>query len=223
MAFARNVPGLGSVMSTESDQSSGNRQHGSSPEEERQRTGLFRWDDPENLVPPWSVPPGLMIPGPRQPQADDSPEPAPEAAPKQAPDRQARTGKPQEPAGKPRTGKPQSQLPTGKPPVGQPVTTIPGRAWRLPRDGSCAQRNRRLPAPTTPAPRLSAPKAPASRLSVPTASAPRTPGTKLLSDQSRAIRRRPGLPAPGRTPALGGRPSRCPRPAASRTDPGPHR
>ena len=69
-------------MSTESDQSSGNRQHGSSPEEERQRTGLFRWDDPENLVPPWSVPPGLMIPGPRQPQADDSPEPAP---PSQAP------------------------------------------------------------------------------------------------------------------------------------------
>ena len=210
--FARNVPGLGSVMSTESDQSSGNRQHGSSPEEERQRTGLFRWDDPENLVPPWSVPPGLMIPGPRQPQADDSPEPARQPAP---------TGKPR--TGKPRTGKPQSQLPTGKPRMGQPVTTIPGPAWRLPRDGSYAHRNRRLPAPITPAPRLSVPKAPAPRLSVPTASAPRTPGTKLLSDQSRAIRRRPGLPAPGRTPALGGRPSRCPRPAASRTDPGPHR
>ena len=75
--FAGNVPGLGSVMSTESDQSSGNRQHGSSSEEERQRTGLFRWDDPENLVPPWSVPPGLMIPGPRQPKVGDSPEPAP--------------------------------------------------------------------------------------------------------------------------------------------------
>ena len=59
-------------MSTESDQSSGNRHDGSSPEEERQRTGLFRWDDPENLVPSWSVPPGLMVPGPRQPQADDA-------------------------------------------------------------------------------------------------------------------------------------------------------
>ena len=64
-------------MGTESDQSSENRQHDSSPEEERQRTGLFRWDDPENLVPPWSVPPGLMVPGPRRSQAADSPEPPP--------------------------------------------------------------------------------------------------------------------------------------------------
>ena len=69
------------MVSTESDQSSGNRYHGSSPEEERQRTGLFRWDDPENLVPSWSVPPGLMVPGPRQPQADD---PAAQAADGQA-------------------------------------------------------------------------------------------------------------------------------------------
>src|SRR6266849_6896713 len=69
MAFARNVPGLGSVMNTESDQSSGNRHQGSLPEEDRQRTGLFRWNDPENLMPPWSVPPGLLVPGPRQPQA----------------------------------------------------------------------------------------------------------------------------------------------------------
>ena len=69
------------MVSTESDQSSGNRYHGSSPEEERQRTGLFRWDGSENLVPSWSVPPGLMLPGPRQPQAGDP------AA--QAPDRQA--------------------------------------------------------------------------------------------------------------------------------------
>ena len=69
MAFARNVPGLGSVMNTESDQSSGNRHQGSLPEEDRQRTGLFRWNDPENLMPAWSVPPGLIVPGPRQPQA----------------------------------------------------------------------------------------------------------------------------------------------------------
>ena len=59
------------MVSTESDQSSGNCYHSSSSEEERQRTGLFRWPDSENLVPPWSVPPGLMVPGPRQPQADD--------------------------------------------------------------------------------------------------------------------------------------------------------
>ena len=66
-------------MSTESNQSSGNRHHGSSPDEERQRTGLFRWNDSENLVPSWSVPPGLMVPGPRPPQADDAPEQATDA------------------------------------------------------------------------------------------------------------------------------------------------
>src|SRR5690349_24211686 len=62
-------------MSTESDQSSGNRDiplsQEDTREEERQRTGLFRWDDPENLMPSWSVPPGLIVPGPRQPDADD--------------------------------------------------------------------------------------------------------------------------------------------------------
>ena len=73
-------------MSTESNQSSGNRHHGSSPEEERQHTGLFRRDDSENLVPSWSVPPGLMVPGPRQPQADDCAPPSPGG---QTPDRQA--------------------------------------------------------------------------------------------------------------------------------------
>src|SRR6185312_12590963 len=78
-------PGLGSVMSTESNQSSGNRNipasRDDSWEEERQRTGLFRWDDPENLMPPWSVPPGLMVPGPRQPDADAQPaDPAPQPA-----------------------------------------------------------------------------------------------------------------------------------------------
>src|ERR1700730_14981087 len=64
-------------MSTESNQSSGNRDiplsQEDSREEERQRTGLFRWDDPENLMPSWSVPSGLMVPGPRQPDADDQP------------------------------------------------------------------------------------------------------------------------------------------------------
>ena len=69
MAFARNVPGLGSVMSTESNQSSENRHLGASQEGERQHTGLYRWNDSENLIPPWSVPPGLIVPGPRQPEA----------------------------------------------------------------------------------------------------------------------------------------------------------
>ena len=32
-------------------------------------------------MPSWSVPPGLMVPGPRQPQADDAPEPRPAAEP----------------------------------------------------------------------------------------------------------------------------------------------
>ena len=81
MAFARNVPGLGSVVSTESNQSSENRHLDASREEERQRTGLYRRDDSENLMPPWSVPPGLIVPGPRLPEADapqsvPGPEPA---------------------------------------------------------------------------------------------------------------------------------------------------
>jgi len=71
-------------MDTESDQSSGNRNIGASPEdsreEERQRTGLFRWDNPQNLMPSWSVPPGLMVPGPRQPEADARPS-GPDAQP----------------------------------------------------------------------------------------------------------------------------------------------
>src|SRR5438034_60137 len=69
-------------MSTEGNQSSGNRDiplsQEDSREEERQRTGLFRWDDPENLMPSWSVPPGLTVPGPRQPDAAPRPSgPAP--------------------------------------------------------------------------------------------------------------------------------------------------
>jgi hypothetical protein len=64
-------------MATESNQSSGNRHIGPSPEdlreEERQRTGLFRWDDPKNLVRSWPVPPGLIVPGPRHPESDAQP------------------------------------------------------------------------------------------------------------------------------------------------------
>jgi len=64
-------------MDTESDQSGGNRNIGAAPEdsreEQRQRTGLFRWDDPQNLMPSWSVPPGLTVPGPRQAQANGQP------------------------------------------------------------------------------------------------------------------------------------------------------
>ncbi len=68
-------------MSTESNQSSENRHIDASLEEERQRTGLYRWDDPENLMPPWSVPPGLMVPDPRQPEAGAPPSvPGPEPA-----------------------------------------------------------------------------------------------------------------------------------------------
>ena len=71
------MPGLGSVVNTESNQSSENRNIGASAEdsreEERQRTGLFRWDDPVNLMPSWSVPPGLIVPGPRHPEADAQP------------------------------------------------------------------------------------------------------------------------------------------------------
>ena len=75
-------------MGTESDQSSGNRNIGAWPEdsreEERQRTGLFRWDNSENLMPSWSVPPGLMVPGPRQPEPDVQPS-RPEAGPEAQP------------------------------------------------------------------------------------------------------------------------------------------
>ena len=75
-------------MGTESDQSSGNRNIGAWPEdsreEERQRTGLFRWDNSENLMPSWSVPPGLMVPGPRQPEPDVQPS-RPEAGPEVQP------------------------------------------------------------------------------------------------------------------------------------------
>jgi hypothetical protein len=73
-------------MDTESDQSSWNCNIEAWPEdsreEERQRTGLFRWDNSENLMPSWSVPPGLMVPGPRQPGPEAQPS-GPEAQPSQ--------------------------------------------------------------------------------------------------------------------------------------------
>ncbi|MFY9928193.1 MAG: hypothetical protein WAK82_09340, partial [Streptosporangiaceae bacterium] len=55
-------------MDTERDQSSVNSDVSTSPAEERQHAGTFQWGDPANVVPPWSVPPGLMVPAPRQPQ-----------------------------------------------------------------------------------------------------------------------------------------------------------
>src|SRR5690242_1660518 len=59
-------------MDTESNQSNEERYHDASQEDERQRTGLFRWEEPHNLMPPWSVPPGLL-PKPHQPDADATP------------------------------------------------------------------------------------------------------------------------------------------------------
>src|ERR1700677_522038 len=70
MASARNVHALGSVMNTESNQSSGNRYQDSPAPKEAQRTGAFGWGEPAGPVPPWSVPPGLIVPGPRLPFAD---------------------------------------------------------------------------------------------------------------------------------------------------------
>src|SRR5690349_6871573 len=60
-------------MDTESNQSNEDRYQDVSQEDERQRTGLFRWEEPHNLMPPWSVPPGLLIPKPHQPDADATP------------------------------------------------------------------------------------------------------------------------------------------------------
>src|SRR5689334_7039285 len=60
-------------MDTESNQSNENRYQDASQEDERQRTGLFRWEEPHNLMPPWSVPPGLLVPRPHQPDADATP------------------------------------------------------------------------------------------------------------------------------------------------------
>ena len=61
---------LGSVMNTESNQSSENRHQGSSLPEETPPEGAFSWGEPASFVPPWSVPPGLIVPVPRPPQTD---------------------------------------------------------------------------------------------------------------------------------------------------------
>src|SRR5438477_7971043 len=80
-------------MGTESNQSNEDRYQDASQEEERQRTGLFRWDEPQNLMPPWSVPPGLLVPGPRLAEADATPSrPAPAPAPTPATSESSRTG-----------------------------------------------------------------------------------------------------------------------------------
>ena len=55
-------------MDTESNQSSDNSDKYLSLEDDRQRTGLFSEEEPDNLMPPWSVPPGLLVPPPRQPE-----------------------------------------------------------------------------------------------------------------------------------------------------------
>ncbi len=73
-------------MDTESNQSSDNGDRNCSLEDDRQRTGLFARDEPDNLMPPWSVPPGLLVPAPRQPEpgaghsASAAPRPAASAA-----------------------------------------------------------------------------------------------------------------------------------------------
>src|ERR1700689_4191651 len=71
MASARKVHELGSVMNTESDQSSENRHQVSPPAENSQRAGTTGWNEPAGLVPSWSVPPGLIVPSPRS-TVDDS-------------------------------------------------------------------------------------------------------------------------------------------------------
>ena len=71
MASARKVHELGSVMNTESDQSSENRHQVSPPAENSQHAGTTGWNEPAGLVPSWSVPPGLIVPSPRS-TVDDS-------------------------------------------------------------------------------------------------------------------------------------------------------
>src|ERR1700689_1312595 len=71
MASARKVHELGSVMNTESDQSSENRHQVSPPAENSQHAGTTGWNEPAGLVPSWSVPPGPIVPSPRS-TVDDS-------------------------------------------------------------------------------------------------------------------------------------------------------
>src|SRR5690242_20709821 len=147
-------------MDTESNQSSGNRNipafQDESWEEERQRTGLFRWDDPENLMPPWSVPPGLMVPGPRQPDADAQPAgPGPQPAgpgPQPADPRPRHTGAepPTDPGSWPGVAPPAGWFlhPTQSPPAAQQQRTS---AQEPPGDQPSQRFTLRVPAPS-PAP-----------------------------------------------------------------------
>src|SRR5580692_8650108 len=70
MASARRVDELGSVMDTESDQSSENRDKDSSSAGMAQHTAALGWGEPAGLVPAWSVPPGLVIPISRTARTD---------------------------------------------------------------------------------------------------------------------------------------------------------
>jgi hypothetical protein len=113
------------VVDTESNQSSVSSNIApsleDSREEARQRTGLFRWGDPENLMPAWSVPPGLIVPSPRHPEADalrpgpDAPRPGPNTGPPR-PDAQRPGSGPQPDAGEPSTD--DSPWPGVAPPAG---------------------------------------------------------------------------------------------------------
>jgi hypothetical protein len=62
-------------MSTESNQSGGNRYQGSPSAEEPHPAAVLSADEPAALMLPWSVPQGLIIPDPRSPQPDTPEEP----------------------------------------------------------------------------------------------------------------------------------------------------
>src|ERR1700760_272613 len=89
-------------MDTESNHSGNNSDQDVSLEDDRQHTGLFSWGGPDNLMPPWSVPPGLLVPGPRQPESGASPSGPP--APATGEPAALATGEPAAPA----TGEPAS-------------------------------------------------------------------------------------------------------------------
>ena len=104
-------------------------------------------------MPPWSVPPGLLVPGPRQPEADAAPtRPAPEPtapAPPQAPDQPMQ---PAQLAAAPAAAQPAAARPAHNQrslrSVSRRPTTTPGRAWRCRPVGSSAHSRRpRLLAP----------------------------------------------------------------------------
>src|SRR5690348_18178045 len=90
-------------MDTESNQSNEDRYQDASQEDERERTGLFRWGEPHNLMPPWSVPPGLLVPGPRPPDADATPSRSVHASATPEP---SEPGSPPEPTAEPEASEP---------------------------------------------------------------------------------------------------------------------